>query len=130
MAHSLDFERHPGVLVLRAHGDLHIGAVRRMLEAARVAGERWGLRHLLLDVRDVTSEELTAAEVRTLALERRTEVRGRVTHCAVVVGQEAHFGMARMYQTLTSDRPVTIEVFRDEGDALEWICPERLSEEA
>ena len=40
---------------------------------------------------------------------------------AIVVGADVVFGMSRMYQTMTSDNPLNVNIFRDMHAAREWL---------
>ena len=40
---------------------------------------------------------------------------------AVVASSDLHFGLARMYEALTSDLPVNLSVFRDMDEARAWV---------
>jgi hypothetical protein len=75
----------------------------------------------LLDARDATTD-ITGREVRLLAY--RTERLARTDQfgpLAIVATSEVAYGMARMYQTLCDALPVHIGVFRDIGEAREWL---------
>jgi hypothetical protein len=75
----------------------------------------------LFDARDATTD-LTSHQVRhfvekTEALARR----GPFGAVAFVTANDVAFGMARMYQLLCDGKPVRVGVFRDVGQAKQWL---------
>ena len=41
---------------------------------------------------------------------------------AILVGNQAQFGMARMFQTLNDHPAVEVEIFRDRNEAVAWLA--------
>jgi hypothetical protein len=72
----------------------------------------------LFDARAVTSVQLTAEGIRTIATIIRQSGRSS-TRVAVVAESPTMFGMARMFEQLRDD--IEVVVFRDPDAALEWV---------
>ena len=72
----------------------------------------------LIDLRDVTSWELTTSAFREAA---RGAPFGEGSRRAFVVAKDLTYGMARMYQILTDEDPAKVSVFRDIVEANEWL---------
>jgi hypothetical protein len=73
---------------------------------------------------DVTQAEATNAgfpEVLALAQRRRTAELRNPVRSAVVTGNDAQYGMARMYQTLSDHPQVTLRIFKSLSEATDWL---------
>lgn len=108
------------VLETRAAGVVSAEDLARHLEME----ERDGLLAVdeLFDARGATTN-LTSDQVRTFV--RRTEDlarSGRFGALAFVTDDKVAFGMARMYQLLCDDKPVSIGVFHDVDSATRWLA--------
>ena len=76
----------------------------------------------LSDVRAVTELQVTAAGVRAMvSLEATQAVTLKAHKLAIVTGQAAVFGMARMYQTLTEGNVSHVGVFNSYEEAATWL---------
>ena len=74
--------------------------------------------HQLIDLRDVTNVQFTAASIREAV---RLNPFGAGARRAVVVTNDVVFGMARMYQILADESPDELQIFRKMDDALQWL---------
>ena len=74
--------------------------------------------HQLADLTHVTEVRLTAGGIQRLA--ERVPF-GEGSRRAFVVADDVAFGMARMYQILTSDHAHDLTVFRDLDEARAWL---------
>ncbi len=74
----------------------------------------------LADYRAVESFELTGTDVRRLAGAKGI-TKSEGSRRAFVVSSDLAYGMARMFQILADDTPVTIEVFKDMTEARKWL---------
>lgn len=79
--------------------------------------------HHLADLRAVEHFNVSSVGIRQLTrtLPRLDELRIQ-TKLAIVAEKDDVYGMARMYQTLRSDAPQLIQVFRDMEDAKGWLA--------
>ena len=76
----------------------------------------------LSDVRAVTDLRVTTQGVRRMvALDSMHSSRLDGYRLAIVAGEDAIFGMARMYQMLTEDNVPHVAVFRDPDTATRWL---------
>ena len=81
---------------------------------------------LLVDVtRSATLATRSTEEIRRVAeaLAPYTERVGR--RCAVVAQSDVHFGLSRLGSVYSEDVGVKVEVFRDVGEAMEWLGAKR-----
>jgi len=79
---------------------------------------------VLLDLTDCMSfRERRQLEGLTLHIKHFNELRGRTSfrHCAIVAGQSALFGMARMFGVLSEDQFVATSVFRTAAEGEAWL---------
>jgi hypothetical protein len=74
---------------------------------------------LLIDLRQAHGEKVTSAGVYRLV--ERPLVLSPASRRAVVVPTNLGFGMARMYETLRSNRGGGARVFRDYEEARRWV---------
>jgi hypothetical protein len=72
----------------------------------------------LADFRDVVQIAISAAGIRELAA---LNPWGPGARRAVVVGSDYAYGMARMYQIIREPSEEELEIFRDLGEALDWL---------
>ena len=76
----------------------------------------------LSDVRAVTDLRVTPAGVRAMvSLDAAQAVKLHAYRLAIVTEQEAVFGMARMYQTLTERNVSHVGVFKSYHEAATWL---------
>jgi hypothetical protein len=74
----------------------------------------------LMDLGGCTGTEITTSEVRRIAsvdLQRPD----RISRMAIVATQDVAYGLARMYQTLSSDMKTEVQIFRDRASARAWL---------
>lgn len=81
---------------------------------------------LLLDMTRVALEQFSNDDIKLISAQAAAighQISGR--RCAIVVsGQAHHFGIARMWGTLTEDSvQATLRVFQNREEALQWLSP-------
>jgi hypothetical protein len=81
---------------------------------------------LLVDVtRSVSLATRSTEEIRVVA-EALAPYTGRVGgRCAVVAQSDVHFGLSRLGSVYSEGVGVKVEVFRDVGEAMEWLGVKR-----
>ena len=81
--------------------------------------------HQLVDLRTVTSFEMSSEQTRMLA---RRRIFSSTSKRAFLAGNAAAFGISRMWEILTelSENPSQIRVFHDLSSALKWLGLEAL----
>ena len=77
--------------------------------------------HRITDMTGVTELRIGYPNVKALADRRRSMEFPNPFKSAIVVRTPAQMGIARMFRTLNDNPQITIEVFRDEATALEWL---------
>jgi hypothetical protein len=76
----------------------------------------------LYDIREADLRHLNADDMRALRLanERLSDRRG-AARLAVVVANDVHFGLVRMYEALGATPNLDLRVFRDKDQAERWL---------
>ncbi len=72
----------------------------------------------LIEVADVTGLSVTSEGMHAIA---RANLFGPSSRRAIVAQQDAHYGLARMFQLLRDSAPEQIGVFRDRQEAYAWL---------
>ena len=92
--------------------------------ARRVAADpaRPGTTAELWDLSDSSKLEVTSKGIRDLvALDKEHSEALEGGRIAIVAPSDVAFGIARIYQTLSQDGPLEVEVFRERDDAERWL---------
>lgn len=123
MSFEIDVERRDGCTMLHVRGagdgPALLGALAAELERSAAAGDTRLLVDLTrADAGGPSRNQIVDFEV---GAARREARRGQGARTAIVVADDLHFGLARMFQTLRSDGPVDYGVFRDMGEAQRWL---------
>jgi len=121
MAHSLALNDNLGVIVLRYWGSVNFTEVRLVFdELLQIPGFREGLK-LVADFRQ-SETPLTGAQVKSLAdYGSLTDAKWGTTKWAVVASNDVTYGLARMYEILTTGYRVVTHVFRNAAEADDWL---------
>lgn len=77
--------------------------------------------HRLVDLRAVTDLEIRYADVSGFAEARRGKRFPNAFKSAIVVGNAAQAGMARMFRTLSDNPQILVEIFEDDTAAIAWL---------
>lgn len=97
-----------------------------LLDAARDVAEfergRAIVPHRLSDVRPVARLEINFQGVLELANQRLALSFPNDFKSAIVATDIAHFGFARMFQTLNDHPQIAIAIFGDEAEARTWLA--------
>lgn len=75
-----------------------------------------------LAIYDAAAVHFTAAEIRAMVDAATYVPHSAGTRVAIVVHSEVLFGMMRMYEAYSDVRGLTVQVFRNRVDALEWLA--------
>lgn len=95
-----------------------------------VQPKEWADFDELLDLSGVGPADVHAEDIRAFARAAEASDRyRRSSQLAVVAPRDVLFGYARMFQTLRSESPQSIEIFRAREDAERWLA-EDVSEDA
>jgi hypothetical protein len=122
MSLTLEFDAN-GVAWLIAAGEVScddaIASVRQLYADARFAAPSRAVWDLRAGRAVMSSEEIRrfADHVRA----NRPEGHGRA---AVVAHDDLSFGIARMYELMTAETPVDVQVFRNVDEATRWLAGE------
>lgn len=111
-----------GVVHIHASGaltDAHLFDLRERLAvdpALRPGAPR------LADIREVDRLEVTPDGIhRLVAMEHDPAQPFSARRIAIVVSGDLPYGMARMYEALSSETPAAVRVFRDLDEARAWL---------
>lgn len=79
--------------------------------------------HMFWDFRDGTLSQLSQDDIEAISafVLMNQERRGRNYRAAFAVHEPIDYGLSRMYQMISEDLPVTLQVFYDEQKASDWI---------
>jgi hypothetical protein len=115
--YSIDAQR--GIVFSTATGVLTDDDCGRHIDALHDDPKFSAAMDQLADFTQVTEVRLTADAIHTFA---RRNAFGEGARRAFVVADDTVYGMARMYQTLTSHQPHDLIVFRSMPEARAWLC--------
>jgi hypothetical protein len=94
------------------------------LEARRIEAAEPVIRHRITDTREITELACDFRGVAAFARDRRDSVFPNAFKSAIIAPDIAHFGFARMFQTLNDHPMISIAIFPDGEEALEWLAAE------
>lgn len=110
-----------GFVLVRVEGQPSFDEMQACTDAYRSAPAYEPGMPILVDDRARTAPP-SVEEIRALAEQASQgpeEEQGQ--RCAMLVEQDIQFGMSRMWSSLTDEKARTIEVFRDEQEAITWL---------
>lgn len=113
-----DIFEKKGVLFICIEGDPTVSDIKQALDQTR---DESGYNHLsrLWDFRkasfDFSAEELE--EIASYASAADLDP----SRVAMLVGQDLSFGVSRMYEAYRSSPMTDVKVFREEGEAIDWL---------
>ena len=103
--------------VLSNEDFLALAAEARRIDASELSG-----RHRLTDLSEVTRIDMTFQGMASYADNRRRVELPNPVKSAIVAQQVAHYGIARMFQTLTDNPKMVIAIFPDMDSARRWLA--------
>ncbi len=111
-----------GVAIRRVLGKLVVTDAVEAMKSSYSHPEFVGGMNSLWDLRQGDLAGLSSDDIREILrfATGTVEERGRGYRTAIVASGPLNFGMSRMLQTLGSDLPGNIRVFRDYDEALAW----------
>jgi len=92
------------------------------IEARRIETEEAVVRHRITDTREITKLDIDFRGVSAFADERRACAFPNAFKSAIVAPEVAHYGFARMFQTLNDHPRISIAIFPDEVAARDWLA--------
>lgn len=92
-----------------------------MREADEIERNLDPVPHRITIQNGVTDIQIGYKEIKAFAWHRREIRFPNVFRSAIVVSSPVQRGLARMFQTLNNNPQIVIEIFDDEGAALEWL---------
>ena len=121
MAFAITFEEP--ILMIRFANTFTDADFRALaVEADRIEGSFDVVPHRLADLRPVTRLEITFKGVLEFAEQRLRRTFPNAFKSAIVAGDLAQFGFARMFQTLNDHPQISIAIFPDEAAATQWLA--------
>lgn len=94
---------------------------RLAIEARRIEVSEPVVRHRITDTREITQLACDFRGVAAFADDRRRCTFPNAFKSAIVAPDVAHFGFARMFQTLNDHPQISIAIFPDVDEALTWL---------
>ncbi len=124
---SIDFESHPGIVLLRPSGPLTVTAALGWAdEIEEHPGYLPGL-DAILDLSLVDASGVSGADIQRVVQGLRQVSATGPRRVAYVASGESNYGLLRMFTTLAGFRmPRDRGVFRSVDEALDWLavdCP-------
>jgi hypothetical protein len=116
---SREVDRTDRVVMLGVSGDIDDAGLLGLAAQIRAADEVPPDFALLIDLRQASGLQVTAAGVRSLV--SQPLVLAAASRRAVVVPTDLGFGMARMYEMLREDHGGGMRAFRDFDAARRWV---------
>ena len=77
--------------------------------------------NFIVDIRNVKTLKGDYHSIQKLAAQRRDKKFSNNILEAILVANDFQMGFARMYQTFNDNPQLTIQIFKDEAKAIEWI---------
>jgi hypothetical protein len=99
----------------------HQDLVALAKETERAESKYQGAPHRMTNAQPCTHLQLTFHDVLAFVKERLRLKFPNVYKSAIVAKDVAHYGFARMYETLNDHPQVVIGIFSDEADAMRWL---------
>jgi hypothetical protein len=130
MPYSYRIDIDHEVVLFRASGEFSGAEMLACLnEVVASPGFQPSFSHLV-DLRDVTDFQATAADMRRRAeADKRMETQIDSGRIALVSSRDSVYGMTRMYEILMDDAPNETRSFASIGDAAEWLgIPQAVAE--
>jgi hypothetical protein len=121
-AWSLTIDEETGIPVITVRGELTESEFRQFVMAGRSIPAFWNATKSLWDLRQVT-EFPSANGIHSLALFVLKYIKPPYL-VAIVVSQDVHFGLSRMFSILGEQAGVARRVFRDYEQARIWLLGE------
>jgi hypothetical protein len=132
---GLGFHRKGGAVPITYRIDAELGIARviargmstpddvRAYRRALLADPSFGPGlQLLVDATDLDTTAFTRAGLEALAQDWRTIVPANTTiRMAILVGSNAAYGLARMYEVFTENTPILARAFQEEAGAVMWL---------
>ena len=118
MSHSI--VKNDELTVVTYWGSLNVTDVQEVAKDA-LGREVLVYKNRIEDTRDVTSVDLGFKELHEFAKTIRAVKLSRAVKTAILTKGTLQYGIARMFQMLTDDSPLKIEIFTDEAMARKWL---------
>lgn len=115
-----------GLMVITLTEDITLSDLRAVGELIRkVEATHPVIPNRLFDLRAAKKVELSFEAVKAFASERNAQVLRHAVRVAIVAPDNLHYGMARMYKSLSENPSIHLQLFRKYEPALAWISPEK-----
>ena len=75
----------------------------------------------LIDLRTVKQVDVTFEAVKAFAGHRNDCTLRHAVRAAILAPDDLHFGMARMFKSLSENPRIHLQIFRDYASALSWL---------
>jgi len=120
----IHYEIRPEAIWFRTVGDVDFENGLAVLEAGiesarrRSAGRRWPVIFDIL----ASQERRNADELRAIAHFVAEHADVLAPHCAVIAGDDFHYGLARMFEAFADSHDVRVTVLRRPDEVAGWLA--------
>ncbi len=125
MKTNLTYNKEINVLYITVEGSFSLAEYEEIISSIVSSSDYpsdvntlWDLNKL--DFKPITSD----TEHRVISIREKYPERSKA-RVALFASSDASFGMSRMYETLSSEMPQLIQVFRELSDAEKWLKDEK-----
>jgi len=120
MPYEIRFE--DGLLRVVLSGTVTNADLSGIADAAAHIEASWAVvPNRIADFRSIERLDIDFTGVFAMAEARRHARLRNPIKTALIASDLVHFGFARMFQTLNDHPQIAIAIFRDEGEALQWL---------
>jgi hypothetical protein len=121
MPADLRYDKERNILHVILNGSITIDDFIEIMDSITHAEEFPADVPTLWDLREVDARNADSDMIeQVIGVRTRYSERGK-TKLALLASSELAFGLSRMYEALSFDLPQTIGVFRDRGEAEQWL---------
>jgi hypothetical protein len=122
MSHKIDHQT--GLIVITFSENITPADLQEIGEALQHVEATFPVvPHRLIDLRAAEKVEVSFATVKAFADSRNACVLRHSVRAAILAQDNLHYGMARMFTSLSENPRVHLKLFRDYQAALDWVSP-------
>ncbi len=129
MKMTFSVSKEEGFIIVSMTGKHHVEDFVQFYHELFATSKSGAIDAVIWDARNLNVGHVTEAEIRNIirGLQKKSDPQ-KGGKAAWVVDNKLGFGLARMFQLISSDKlPIDIKVFYDLAEAKEWVCKDRVT---